>query len=61
MSRLSTESGRMNTETAKSPAWQFSATTEKNKYSDQSFTLLRFLQQFLIDRRYASVSVSYEL
>jgi hypothetical protein len=35
MSRLSTESERMNIETATSPAWQFSATaTEKNKYSD---------------------------
>jgi hypothetical protein len=35
MSHLSTESEQMNTETAKSSAWQFSATaTEKNKYSD---------------------------
>jgi hypothetical protein len=35
MSRLSTESGRMNIETDKSPAWQCSAATiEKNKYSD---------------------------
>jgi hypothetical protein len=35
MSRLSTESERMNIERAKSPAWKFSATiTEKNKYSD---------------------------
>lgn len=62
MSRLSTESERMDTETTKSPSWQFSATiTEKNKYSDQRFTLLRILQQFLIDRRDASVSASYEL
>jgi hypothetical protein len=50
MSRLSTESGRMNVETAKSPAWKFSVTTtQKNNYSDQRFTLLRILQQFLID------------
>jgi hypothetical protein len=35
MSRLSTESERMNIETAKSHVWQPSATTtEKNKYSD---------------------------
>jgi hypothetical protein len=38
MSRPSTESERMNIETAKSPAWQFRAptttTTEKNKRSD---------------------------
>jgi len=35
MSRLSTESERVNMEIAKSLAWQFSATTtEKNKYSD---------------------------
>jgi len=40
MSRLSTESERVNMETAKSLAWQFSATTttttatEKNKYGD---------------------------
>lgn len=62
MSRLSTESERVNMEIAKSLAWQFSATTtEKNKYSDQKFTLLRILQQFLIDRRYASVSASYDL
>jgi hypothetical protein len=35
MSLLSTESGRMNIETAKSPAWKFSVTTtQKNNYSD---------------------------
>jgi len=35
MLRLSTESERVNIETAKSPAWQSSTTTtEKNKYSD---------------------------
>jgi len=36
MSRLSTESERVNMETAKSLAWQISATTttEKNKHSD---------------------------
>ena len=62
MLRLSTESERVNIETAKSPAWQSSTTTtEKNKYSDQRFTLLWILQQFLTDRRYASVSASYEL
>jgi hypothetical protein len=33
--RLSTESERMNIETAKSSAWQFSTTaTQKNKYTD---------------------------
>ena len=31
MSRLSTESERMNIETAKSPAWQFSANNKREK------------------------------